>query len=293
MALVETYRSRGRVRKGAIHRDAVRVFECPNAESLGHENSLWFQLHPTLTMGVYTPVCTNIDVKENYDPNRRPGYSRIVANYRTLRQPGKADISVVAGFGSKKVDMDLDGLPLIGSIRTETEPNRIGRYKTNGPAYRLKPKRRIKWTAAFDNRLGVNALNIMVGKVNEYTVPRMFYAPAGTLWITEMSIAHVWTGYDLWYIDVYFDENPDGWNNEIKRNYEVTIPVRSPVYEFASDGKTFTLVTDEQNVTKLETTRGYMEKVNGVWTHQQPEDEDTRLLKEASFSIFNDLLDEW
>lgn len=293
MALVETFRSRGRVRKGAVHRDAIRIFECPNAESLGHENSLWYQPHPTLTMGAYTPIATKIDVKENYNPNKRPGFSRIVATYRTLRQPGKAEIDIVASFSSEKTEMDLDNLPLLGSIRTKTEPNRIGRYTTNGPAYRPLPRRRIKWSAAFDNRVGVNALNNMVDKVNEFTVPRMFNAPAGTLWITEMRIAHVWAGQDLWYIDVYFDQDPDGWNNKIKRNYEVKIAVRTPVTEFASDGKTFTPVTDAQEVTLPQWTRGYMEKINGVWTHVTPDDENTRLLEEVSFSIFSDLLDEW
>ena len=293
MALVEKYRSRGRVRKGEVHRDAVIISECPNAESIGHENSLWYQPHPNLTMGDYTPICTRVDVKENYSPNRRPGHSRIVASYRTIRQPGNAEISIVAGFGNKKVDMDLDGLSLIGSIRTQEEPNRIGNYVTNGPAYRPKPRRRVKWTAAFENRSQVNSLNNMVGKINQYTVPAIFNAQPEVLWITEMHIAHVYTDQDLWYIDVYFDENPEGWNNEIKRNYEVTIPVRTPVYEFATDGKTFTLVSDEQNTTQPRKTRGYMEKISGVWTHQQPADEDTRLLKATSFSIFNDLLSEW
>lgn len=295
MALVETYRSRDRFRKGQVHWDAERRFETPNEESQAHEDGLWFQPYPELLRGVYTPVCTGVAVRENYDPDKRPGFASIRALYKTLRQPGKAEISIVSTLESMKLEEDLDGLQLVGAVDTSVEPGKVGRFKTNGQTFLTDPKRLFVWKAAFDTKAGVNALNNRMGRINSSRSPRMFGAPAQTLRIIQMQIQHVYTGQDLWYVNVGFEEEEEGWNNVIKRNSEVRLPVRMPVFELGDEGKILTPVADAQKTDQMQWVSGYaqVDPVTGVWTNIQQDDEDTRVLKTTDFNIFNNLLDEW
>lgn len=293
MAVIQKFRSRRRFRSGPFHWDAQQKLECLNSESRGVEDGLWFQPYPGLSAGVYTPFCIGIDVTENYDPNRRPGYALVHALYKTLRQPGKAKIGITSSLESALLEKDLGGLRLIGKIDTKEEPNKIGRYKTNGGKYQQASRRVFVWRAAFDTKAGVNSLNNMMNRVNVSRSPRMFNAPAQTLRVFRMEVAHVWTGYDLWYVNVYFEEEPDGWNNVIKRYSEVKIPVRMPVFTLSSDGKSYTPVTDSKQTDVITWVKGYLDNTTGTYVLKQPDDQDTRVFKTTSFANFNNLLDEF
>ncbi len=280
------------MRKGAAHWEAEIRGECLNAELQGLEDGAWYSRHPTLHYGVYTPICLGVQARENYDP-RRPGFGHLRKLYRTIREPGYAEVEILSSLDAKKVTMDLDGLPIIGDISEQDVQGEF--YISQGDNYRPDPKRIFKWSAAFENASELNMLNHLMGRINERGLPNFPTSPgAETLMVMKQRVAHVWAGGHLWYVDLYFWEEEDGWNERTKVRKRVRLPRKHYPFEPSSDGVTYEEDTSDGPKTIWECLHGFVKKVAGVWIHTRDTEEyDRRLFRTADFTKLNALAVQW
>ncbi len=289
--LLEKARSRGQRRVGDAHWMAQIDYECLDTQLQAFEDSLWYTPHPTISAVGTTPVAALIVSNQGYDPDI-PGHGLLQVFYKTLRVPGEAKVEITGSLQYKKVNEDLEGLQLVGPTEVAGEEGEY--FMSRGSNQIVDPKRMFVWKAAFDSYAGLNVLNGLMGKINSASLPNFPGGPgAGVLRMFRQELTHRWVGSNLWYVNIYFEEEEEGWNNVAKRQTHVRITKERPRFQQIAGQKTYEKITGDGVVVE-EFEPGVLQKDGDDWTHDTDSDEqDTVLYKEASFEVLNALLLKW
>lgn len=288
--LVEVYRSRGHRKTGQTQAVGVRKFVCSNSAAMGLETGLMYKSHPSIVIPDYEIIVTDTENKENAPG--MPGLSKIEARYNTIRAAGHATMQITGSMESVKLTHDLGGLQLVGPMEVQNEQAEM--TINRGNSFATKPRSVYVHKAAFDTDQTVAILKGIVGKVNKYDLPNFYLAPAaGTLRCIRTEAQILWNGRYLWYTNVYFAEEEEGWNNVVKRRPKVKVPAKVVEMELSADGKTYTEVVGGDAKTKLVEKWGKLVKIGGAWVHEEVAEQDTVLYEEADFGPLNAMLNEW
>ncbi len=286
-------RSVGSRQVGEFHYIAQVSVEVLDSQLDAYQATAWWAPHPTLQAGPYTPVATVVETQQGYDPDL-PGMGKATLFYKTLREPGNAEVEITSTLDHVTVKKDAEGLPLVGPINDRT--NAIGEYYiAKGSNQRVKPRSMFVWKAAFDQSSQLGMLKGLMGKINKFSMPNFPEAPEKeTLMLVRKQIAHVWTGQDLWYVNLYFLEEPEGWNDVTKRAKRVTLPVELPRFTPSGIPGQYVEVAIADKVVVQKEEGGYLSNLDGVFFHIGDNAvDDTVLFEAVSFSSLNALLLKW
>lgn len=217
-------------RLGKQYRRCIRAFVVKGGlPARAFSNSLWRSRHPYYT-GPYAPRCKAVRLVDNW----LPGIAKVIAYYKTMREPGKAKLFVKLGSRPVKATHDIDGEIINGPFHGDKKTYGIN-YKriTQGPDIVYEPTIRLELQTAYErSRWGASDIATtagLIGKVNAHKLTNFGNFPRGTLLLLGAPSTHIFDEDDLWYANYVFDYEPKGWNKLTKTQLFCKLPREIPV----------------------------------------------------------------
>ena len=226
------------VQDGERHKTGIRVWEVDHSAARGMRASLYGQRFPNET-GDDAPYCYNVQI--GFDEFNK-GLARLVAYYRTRRQPKTARVSIISQAVTRTVTTDLNGKTIIGPYFDESDASYghgCNYYKiVQGSNVQQEGQSFVRVEMSFE-RTGFNAREIqrimlLQGRVNDSDLPNFGDFPKGTLKLEKSPLTQQWEESGLWYLDLVFGVSPilpEPWNDWTKKQLHSKAARQYPVLD--------------------------------------------------------------
>ncbi len=271
-------------RRGKNYWVARRTYAVVNAAARALENTLWNSRHPAYT-GRYAPRCRRIVRQTNW----LPGVTKLIAYYKTTREPGKAKLRIRLASRPEKAKKDIAGATIRGPITDVGPPGLNYARVVEGDGVIYPASALIILQTAYE-RTQFSARDIaetmaLVGMVNKERLRNFGDFPPETLLLLGAPSTHVWDEDELWYVDYTFAYDPKGWNKRTKYQQFVKLP--QPVPVLTADGQ---LAGSERTV--LVEWPAIVRRAGDAWKLVKTTPQTAELYEAASFRKLDAML-EW
>jgi len=213
--LVELSRSRGVTKEGDEKWTAQQIYISPNASAVGHENALWDQRYPSIG-GAFSPRVRKVSSERDW----LPGYSRIVALFKTIRSVGKAVL--ITKIHERKLGKLRKVTDKDGKVQVISGPSDGGKtyFKViEGDDSLVDPFHEIIFQTAYKMPgFKLDTFNALHRHVNKSRLRNFGNAAPGTLWFRGVSNPGYEWGDDIINADLSFwwSGNDITWNQMLK-----------------------------------------------------------------------------